>query len=162
MYLGKSQILKRIKEESLIKGCNEKHVQGAGVDLRIEKLYEVCSDAFVGVEKRVLPELKEVEGETFVLQPKGYYLCVTKEKLNMPLDLVAFLFPRSTIFRSGASLKTAVIDPGYKGTLTIGIKNESNFELKLEKGARIAQVVFSKVEGESEGYKGRYQGGKVK
>jgi dUTP pyrophosphatase len=160
MYLGKSQILKRIKEEALLIDYEEANIQGAGVDLRIEKLYEVVSGAFVGKENRKLPEIEEVE--EFTLKPGRYYLCTTKEKLRMPLDLVAFIFPRSTIFRCGASLKTAVIDPGYKGALTIGIKNESEFEIRLEKGARIAQVVFSLVQGESEGYNGRYQGGKIR
>jgi deoxycytidine triphosphate deaminase len=162
MYLGKDQILKRIREEGLLSGCDEEYIQGAGADLRIERLFEVTSGALVGREKREPPELKEVDGEVFILKPKGYYLCLTKEELNMPLDLVAFLFPRSTIFRCGASLKTAVIDPGYKGALTIGIKNESGFELRLEKGARIAQVVFSLVQGEAERYKGKYQGGRVR
>ena len=79
----------------------------------------------------------------------------------MPLDLVAFIFPRSTLFRCGVSLRTAVVDPGYRGRLTIGIKNETKHEFKLEKHARIAQIVFCLVKGKTGKYEGAYQGGKV-
>jgi dUTP pyrophosphatase len=109
-----------------------------------------------------LPELGEVTGDAFYLQPNEYYLCTTKEKVNMPKDLVAFIFPRSTLFRSGVSLRTAVVDPGYKGRLTIGIKNETSRRFVLEKNARIAQIVFSRIHGKATSYEGKYQGGKVK
>ncbi len=41
------------------------------------------------------------------------------------------------------------------------MKNESEHAFELEKGARIAQIVFEEVDGEATPYSGRYQGGKV-
>ncbi len=175
MYLGSEEILRRIEEEKLLENCDLKNVQGAGVDLEIEKLFEIASGASLGREKRELPELQEIipkvvrkthglaiaRGKIFQLAPKKYYLCTTKEKLNMPLDLIAFILPRSTLFRSGVSLRTAVVDPGYIGVLTLGIKNETGHEFTLEKNSRIAQIVFSKVYGKAENYSGKYQGGRV-
>lgn len=153
--------MRRMKEEKLLENCDLENVQGAGVDLEIEKLFEIASGASLGREKRELPELSEVEGRVFRLAPKKYYLCTTKEKLNMPSDLIAFILPRSTLFRSGVSLRTAVVDPGYVGVLTLGIKNETEREFILEKDSRIAQIVFSKVYGKVDNYNGKYQGGKV-
>lgn len=161
MYLGSEEILRRIEEEKLLENCDLKNVQGAGVDLEIEKLFEIASGASLGREKREPPELQEIKGKLFQLAPKKYYLCATKEKLNMPLDLIAFILPRSTLFRSGVSLRTAVVDPGYIGVLTLGIKNETGHEFTLEKNSRIAQIVFSKVYGKAENYSGKYQGGKI-
>ncbi len=162
MYLGYSEILKRIREERLLENCMEENIQGAGVDLRIDKLYALTSNAYLGVDKRELPEVKEVKGEVFSIKPGEYYLCTTMERVNMPLDLIAFIYQRSTLFRSGISLKTAVVDPGYRGILTIGMKNDSAVEFKIERGARIAQIVFSRIKGSSIAYNGRYQGGRVK
>ncbi|WP_456475244.1 dCTP deaminase [Candidatus Pyrohabitans sp.] len=162
MYLGYEELLNRIHEERLLENVEEGNIQGAGVDLRIDKLYDITSPAALYKEERTLPELREIEGERYVLKPGKYYLCTTLERVNMPKDLVAFMFQRSTLFRCGVSLRTAVIDPGYRGVLTVGIKNEGGFEFTLERGSRIAQVVFARVEGDAVAYEGRYQGGKVK
>lgn len=163
MFLGHESIAKRIKKENLVENFLQESVQGSGVDFRIGELFEVTSSAFLGESKRELPELRAVEAKNgiFVLKPKKYYLLKTMEKVNMPGDLIAFILNRSSLFRCGASIRSAVIDPGYKGELTLGIKNESGFEIKIEKGARVAQVVFAKVDGKTKEYKGKYQGGKV-
>lgn len=159
MYLSKEEILKRIEKEKLLENLREENIQGAGVDLEIDELYRIASPSFLGKKERRLPKLEKVD--SFVLAPREYYLCVTREKVNMPLDLVAFIFPRSTLFRCGVSLRTAIVDPGYKGRLTIGIKNETEYEFRLERHARIAQIVFCLVKGETGEYKGIYQGGKI-
>ncbi len=161
MYLGHSEILRRIEQEKLLINAQEENVQGAGVDLRIDKLYKISSEAYLGVKERRLPEVEEIEGEVFTLEAGEYYLCLTAEEVNMPEDLVAFIFQRSTLFRSGVTLRTAVVDPGYRGKLTIGIVNETRKKFTLERGARIAQIVFSKVDGRARGYRGKYQGGKL-
>jgi deoxycytidine triphosphate deaminase len=161
VYLGSSEIKRRIIEERLLANCSIENVQGAGVDLRIEKLFEICGRAYLGTKKRKLPKLVEKNDAYFILAPGMYYLCVTTESVNMPQDLIAFILPRSTLFRAGVSLRTAVVDPGYKGALTIGIKNEGPLEFKLKRSARIAQIVFSEVKGNAEEYNGKYQGGKV-
>jgi deoxycytidine triphosphate deaminase len=56
---------------------------------------------------------------------------------------------------------TALVDPGYQGVLIVGLKNLSRFEFVVERGARVAQIVFESVEGKTSAYGGRYQGGKV-
>lgn len=162
MFLGKAEILKRIRAEKLLENLDIGNVQGAGVDLKIDRMYEPVSPASLRQESRNLPRLQEIPDDTFTLIPGKYYLCTTKEKVNMPEDLVAFILQRSTLFRCGVSLRTAVVDPGYSGILTIGIKNEGPTDFILERGSRICQIVFSRVHGEAQGYGGRYQGGLVR
>ncbi len=162
MFLGKAEILRRIMEEKLLENLDMGNVQGAGVDLEVDLLYEPVSNASLGRETRSLPELREVEGDAYVLTPGKYYLCTTRERVNMPRDLVAFIFQRSTLFRCGVSLRTAVVDPGYSGILTIGVINEGVEDFVLERGARICQIVFSVIHGEAAEYRGRYQGGMVR
>lgn len=158
MFLGHDEILRRISEEGLLENHQAENIQGAGVDLRVNRIMEPRSGGRIGASDRVLPELEDCD---FMLRPGGYYLFVTMERVNMPADLVAFMLNRSSLFRCGASLRTAVIDPGYHGELTVGIKNEGAHDIQLEPGARVLQLVFAEVTGGTRGYNGRYQGGKV-
>jgi dCTP deaminase/dUTP pyrophosphatase len=158
MYLGHDEIKMRIKSQGLLENYLPESIQGSGIDLRIERLVKLKNSGFIGKNERRLPEIQEVN---FTLKPHQYYLLVTMERVNMPKDLVAFMFNRSSLFRCGASLRTAVIDPGYQGELTVGIKNEGDHEIILEKGARVLQLVFAAIRGGTRRYNGRYQGGKV-
>lgn len=162
MYLSSKEIKERIMDGLLLEGHEDRNIQGAGVDLRIGGLFCPASGASLGVEKRELPEMHEIEGASYELGPGSYSLCLTMERVRMPQDLVAFIYPRSTLFRCGVGLRTAVVDPGYEGPLTIGIKNEGAHPFTLERGARIAQIVFAEVREGATNYRGRYQGGKVR
>ena len=161
MILGREEILKRVKNENLIENFCEQCLQQAGYDLRIKTAYYIEGSPSLLKEKRILPNVTEIKTEKIVLEPNEYVLIETVEKVNMPLDLIALVFPRTTLFRMGASLRTGVVDPGYKGTLTFGLKNESDLRIKIEKGARVAQIIFIKTIGKTVEYKGKYQGGKV-
>ncbi len=158
MFLGHDEILERIRTQKLVENYLQESVQGSGIDLRIDRLLELDGGAYFGKKELRLPTVSKRD---FILDPDGYYLMVTMERVNMPPDLVAFMFNRSSLFRSGVSLRTAVIDPGYRGELTVGIKNEGRYGVELEKGARVLQLVFSRVSGPTKGYRGRYQGGRV-
>lgn len=160
MILGHAEIKKRI-EEGLLENYEEGNIGGAGVDLRVAKFYELKTAARLGKDERVLPEIEEIVGESVALRPQQYVLVETMEKVNMPADLAAWMRQRSTLQRCGVSLETALIDPGYKGTLTFGMKNNGDKEFVVEKGARVGQIIFEGVKGETKNYDGRYQGGNV-
>jgi len=161
MILGKKQILGRVKKDKLIENFEEECLEGAGYDLRLGKFYEVRSKAELTKDTRELPGIKEITGNAYVLKPGEYILIETHEKLNMSLDLVARMLNRSSLFRCGCTLANALVDPGFKGTLTMGLYNMSKYEVKIGKMARIGQIVFETVDGETEAYQGRYQHGKV-
>ena len=161
MILGHSEVIRRIKEDRLVEGGAEEFVQGAGMDIRVGKMHTLKSGGKLLAGSRETPNIEEVSGSTYFIKPGEYFLIETIEKVNMPLDLAARMLPRSTLQRSGMYLFHALIDPGYSGKLVFGIKNLGEFVFELEKGARIAQLCFEQVSGESKEYKGRYQGGKV-
>ena len=161
MILGHSLLIKYIRERKLIENAEEKSVEGSGVDIRAKTFYRLRTQAEFLKESRKLPEISEVGEEVLVLKPGEYVLVETIEKVNMPEDLSALMNNRSSLFRCGCSLRTAVIDPGYAGTLTFGLKNDSEHEVKIEKGSRIGQIQFFRVEENSKLYQGKYQGGKV-
>lgn len=161
MILGSYRIEERIRKEKLLENHPAENIQGAGVDLRIGKAYRLKSGGKLGREERILPAIEEINGDRITLEAGEYVLVETMERVNMPKDLMARVLPRSSLFRCGVSLRNAVVDPNYHGTLIFGLKNESEHAFELEKGARIAQIVFEEVDGEATPYSGRYQGGKV-
>ena len=96
-----------------------------------------------------------------MIEPGDYYLVQTAESLATPLNLMPMVYPRSSLFRAGLLLLATKTDPGYKGPLTFGLTNLSPFPVKLQLGARICNVVFHSIEGETIGYRGQHQGGRI-
>jgi len=161
MILSNSEIKKQIEEQNLLENHEEKNIGGAEVDLRVGKFYRIKSGAMLGVDERELPEIEEVAEDWIEVQPSEYILIETLEKVNMPSDIAAWMRHRSTLQRSGVGLLTALIDPGFKGTLTFGLRNFGAHPFKLQRGARVGQIIFQKMSGTGKEYDGRYQGGKV-
>lgn len=170
MFLGVKQLLQLVKEKKLVENLSEResvNPEGAGFDLRIGRLYELVGNGFLGIEERQTPQIKlvakyqEKKKEKVFLEPKTYYLMKTVEKLNMPENLLALFTPRSTLYRSGVYIFGGQTAPGYKGELTMGIYNFRNEKFELEMGARVLHIMFSEVKGESNLYRGQWQGGRV-
>ena len=165
VVIGYEEILKQIKQKQpLIENVDEKNIQPSGVDLRVKCIYRLKNGGYLGVENRKTPDVEVVtkeNGEKIILRPNEFVLVETMEKVNMPNNLSAIVLPRSSLFRCGVSLHTAVVDPGYIGTLTFGMKNLSNFPFEIEIGSKIGQIVFEEVRGNVKLYNGKYQGGKV-
>lgn len=163
--IGYEEILKLTKQNpSLIENVDEKNIQPSGVDLRVKRIYRLKNSGFLGTKDRMTPDVESVSdrfGEKFRLEPNEFVLVETMEKVNMPKDLMAIILPRSSLFRCGVGLHTAVVDPGFQGTLTFGMKNLSEFPFEIEIGSRIGQIVFKEVKENVKLYDGKYQGGKV-
>lgn len=173
--LGIDEVLKRVKKEKLIEnlGTRElKNPEGVGVDLRLGAIYQITEGgAFIeaglgkrkGVKTEVLAQYssRKRTQEEVIIKPGDYYLVSTFEVINTPKDLMPVVFPRTSLFRAGLLLLNSKTDPGYKGTLTMGLKNLSEFDVKLQMGARICNIVFYKIEGQTVEYRGQHQGGRV-
>ena len=88
----------------------------------------------------------------------GVYMITYNEIVHLPKDIMALGRPRSSLLRCGVSVGTAVWDAGYEGRSQslLVVHNPQGF--RMQKNARITQLVFFELTGESEGYKGIYQG----
>jgi len=165
VVIGYEEILRLIKQKQpLVENVDEKNIQPSGVDLRVKCVYRLKNGGYLGIENRKNPDVEVVtkgNDEKIVLKPNEFVLVETMERVNMPNNLSAIVLPRSSLFRCGVSLHTAVVDPGYIGTLTFGMKNLSNFPFEIEIGSKIGQIVFEEVRGNVKLYNGKYQGGKV-
>ena len=169
--LGLDEVLTRVKKQKLIEGLGKREIEnpeGVVVDLRLGEVYEIIeggafieADGEEGLGKRKGVKTKKLEGTEIVINPGDYYLVTTHETLNTPKDLMPIVYPRSSLFRAGLLLLNTKTDPGYRGKLTMGLKNLSGFAVRLQIGARICNVVFHKIEGEAVEYRGQHQGGRV-
>lgn len=177
--LGIDEVLKRVKKDKLVEGLGNrelKNPEGVGIDLRLGAVYKIAEGgAFIeedrvkglgsrkGVKTELVAEYKKRKDEQdwVTIKPGNYYLVSTLEIINTPKDLMPVIYPRTSLFRAGLLLLNSKTDPGYKGTLTMGLKNLSEFEVKLQLGARICNIVFFKIEGTTATYRGQHQGGRI-
>jgi dCTP deaminase len=99
--------------------------------------------------------------KTVVLKPKQYELVATLETVELGLNVAAFLHIRSSLAREGVIGSFAVVDPGFRGQLTLNIHNVSEKEITLKEGERIVQIVFHSLgSAAKKGYNGSYQNSK--
>jgi dCTP deaminase len=96
--------------------------------------------------------------ETMILEPAEFRLASTVEKFRMPDNLIAMVHDKSTWARRGLSLFNTVIEPGWRGFLTLELVNNSKGCLSLQSGDPIAQIVFMRLDEATESpYAGKYQ-----
>ena len=95
------------------------------------------------------------------MKPKHYELVATLETVELDLNLTAYLHIRSSLAREGIIGSYAVVDPGFRGQLTLNFHNVSEKEVTLGEGERIVQIVFHKLGNTAKrGYGGSYQNSK--
>ena len=99
--------------------------------------------------------------KTVVLKPKKYELVATLETVELGLRVAAFLHIRSSLAREGVVGSFAVVDPGFRGQLTLNFHNVSEKEVTLRERERIVQIVFHTLGSVArKGYSGSYQNSK--
>jgi dCTP deaminase len=93
-----------------------------------------------------------------VLHPDQFALASSIEFFKMPTNISAVVMDKSSYARQGLTVFNTFIEPGWKGFLTLELKNLSNELLTIPSGAPIAQIVFHLMDQETEApYKGKYQ-----
>ena len=91
----------------------------------------------------------DISKEEFYLEPGGFVLCATHEKIQTAPNILAILDGRSTIARIG--LTTHITASILEGTLeglhspTLEIKNVGNFRIRLKFKDPIAMMVFAEL-----------------
>ena len=87
--------------------------------------------------------------ENYVLRPGQITLVSTGIKLAIPKGYEAQIRPKSGLaLNHGISVcnSPGTIDSGYRGEIGVITINHSKEEFKIEKGTKIAQMVFNKIE----------------
>ena len=180
MILTSQQILDRIGRDELVftPQIDRFQIQQHSVDLRlgfsflIPKAWEITNEGRVAVRtdhldmnhKNMRHNLVELaEGQVFDILPGEYVAVSTLERIKLPADLMAILYPRSSVNRRGLSIDlTGVVDAGYEGNLLIPLRNNTQSQvIRMYPGERICQVVFEEIDGDVVVKQSRWQNSDV-
>lgn len=180
MILTSQQILDRIGRDELVFSpqIDRFQIQQHSVDLRlgfsflIPKAWEITNEGRVAVRtdhldmnhKNMRHNLVELEeGQVFDILPGEYVAVSTLERIKLPVDLMAILYPRSSVNRRGLSIDlTGVVDAGYEGNLLIPLRNNTQSQvIRMYPGERICQVVFEEIDGDVVVKQSRWQNSDV-
>jgi len=139
----------------------EEQVQPNGIDLTLREVALLQSSGKIAVNdnQRLVSNLSPLvfDGMDFIDLVAGVYVITYNEVVNLPRNIVALATPRSSLLRCGVTVNTAVWDAGYSGrsqSLMV-VYNPQGF--RLQRNARIVQLVFFRLTEETEGYHGAYQ-----
>jgi len=141
----------------------ETQTQMCGIELtlnRVERFTSAGAVAFDNSERK-LPQTEPIDFDPsgWIDLTPGSYLVTFNEIVSIPKDVAALARARSTLQRCGASLETALWDPGYRGRSQSLLVVYNSQGLRLKKNARLMQLVFMRLEKEAEKvYSGKYQG----
>ncbi len=166
--LNREQIRNLIKNKKLIKDFINLDVQITpnGFDLTVEKIFgfEAAGTLDFSNSERVVPAGKEIKPKKgnkgkygWWNLKKGVYRIKTNESLNLPKNLIAIAFPRSSLLRMGAYTKTGVWDAGFSGKSEFILVVGNPKGIKIKQNARIAQIIFERIRAVKRGYEGIYK-----
>ncbi|HEX8062522.1 MAG TPA: dCTP deaminase [Allosphingosinicella sp.] len=168
--LGRSQIIRRIRDESLIVSplLSADQIGASSIDLRmgntvlivrargsshVDPRKAMWQAQLAGHEKEASLQQKheryELKFKTpFLLHPGTLALVPTLEWVSLPQDLMGSVTARSTWAREGLSIATAtMIEPGYQGIVTLELANLGEIPIALYPGLELAQISFFDVVG---------------
>ena len=122
----------------------------AGYDIRIKQ--DITFYRLFGL----IPMVKTVDAGVVKRHFGKFALASAMEKFNMSTSCVAIVHDKSTWARRALSVFNTVIEPGWKGYLTLELVYHGRKKLHIPAGAGIAQVLFHLVQ-EPAHYNGKYQ-----
>jgi len=160
--LGKDELKKRILEGLISDYIDlETQLQPNGFDCTLRAVAKIINAGKIDFDnkEREIPKVEVMHFKNeWLFLPRGVYRAYINEVINLSKDLMALARPRSSLVRCGANILTAVWDAGYRGRSEVGLVVYNENGIWLKRNARIMQLVFIKLSGETEEYSGIFKG----
>lgn len=143
----------------------EEQIQPNGIDLRLDSVSHVSGKPILPAVGRIDPQAITItkippkEGWFNLHLLQGNYLVDFKETISVPDGYCAMIITRSSLVRCGVDVVSALWDTGFNGQLGASLRLKNQFA--VQRGARLAQVVFWKSEFSGHRYTGAYQNAKT-
>lgn len=136
MYLVDSEIKKMCNENALIiEGYCSDNVGAISYDMEIDHIIS----KFDTKNKSDAPE-------TYTLKPNETVFVKTKEKIKLPEDFIGYVSEKNSVMREGLVVDAPIYQPGHETYCFLRVHNISGCEIQLNKGKKIAQIMFSKLD----------------
>jgi deoxycytidine triphosphate deaminase len=138
-------------------------LQQSGIDLRLKKAYRITGAAEFRLTTSVKPSAIELQlvDNCYLFKAGEQYSLDFVEDVSVPEDMAALIINRSSINRNVGFCTSGLFDPGYRSQGGCGAMFRPTIDVKIEKGFRMAQIVFFRSEAASL-YNGQYQDSKEK
>src|SRR5690625_5182082 len=122
----------------IVEEYEEKNVKQACYELRASNIYYdvTTSDIKITVE----------ENNYILIKPKQLVVIITKEKIELPADMLGRILTKGKLFSVGLLPVNTYADPGFSGNLGIVFSNLSNNYIKIKPKEAIAKIEFCKLE----------------
>jgi dCTP deaminase len=161
VILPDHNLLNSIEQENLVDnyGDLDQQIQPSSFDIRLgNEFLEYDWDAIDRIDLRDDDPVDDnyieqyvPDGETYTVEPGGFVLATTKERVEIPPNMAAFVKGRSSIGRLAIEIHSTAgfVDSGYKGEVTLEVENKAQAPIKLPPGIRVGQLVISLQNGSS-------------
>ena len=132
MALSDNEIIGAIKTGQFHISPRNAKLSPAGIDLRVDR--------------------------SLVLKPGEQTLVATAERVELSEKFVGILHIRSSLAREGIVASLALVDPGFRGQLTVSLHNAGDRLVSLRKGERFIQLSLLRLGmPATHAYVGKYQ-----
>lgn len=149
--LESAPIINMVPEKKKFRGTSYGLAE-AGYDIRIKQdvTFNPGRNAYITIRDPFTGEDSQVKNGNFTLAS-------AIEEFNMPRNLVGNVHDKSTWARKGLSVFNTVIEPGWKGFLTLELVYFGQEKLEIKAGQGIAQVIFGDLYEHGDYGNGKYQ-----
>jgi dCTP deaminase len=97
-------------------------------------------------------------GTDVAISPGGHCLVATLERVEIGNDIAGTLHLRSSLARKGIIGSLALVDPGFRGQLTISLFNAGPERFEMRRNSRFVQLVLHELSSKTSlVYSGKYQ-----
>ena len=156
-----AEILKLISENNLVENYTHlpTQVQPAGFDVSLASIKTpgiglINSPVEFAHAKSIWKDMFVKHDFSSPIETLRPYVFKTKEVFHMPINVSAFVLPRSSLTRLGVIFSGGFVDAGYVGDLSFSVL--TSIPIYFKKGQRFAQVIFLKHR-KTFSYTGQYQ-----
>ena len=156
MVYSDKDLKKALKDKtfSFKEPISQSQIEPASIDLKLSNIIKIfnsleCSAIDVKKKDSLQKMMQTIKIDTkkgFVLHPGKFVLTSTKEYIKLSNKVLARVEGKSSLARLGLLVHTAgFVDPGFEGTLTLEISNQSEISIILYPDMYICQIAIEEL-----------------
>ena len=143
MFWSSGRIKDRVEREKLIHPFREEQIDCAACHLAVGDEVYVSPDGH-SAEPASVTIRKLKERECFAIPPGQFAFLVTRERVRVPRDALAFISVRAKVkFRGLVNVSGFHVDPGYDGQLTFAVFNAGPASVHLKEGDPVFLIWYA-------------------